>query len=85
MDVTTLLPALVHDPQADGYRLDAEIELRERLEARADSLSKSLRAEHLTRLNSFDLITPDGQPVRWAMNWLHDAGLPDRVYACTNR
>jgi len=36
--------------------------------------------EHLARLNAFDLITPDGQPVRWAMNWLHDTGLPDRVY-----
>ncbi len=37
-------------------------------------------AEHLARLNSFELITPDGQPVRWAMNWLHDTGLSDRVY-----
>lgn len=37
-------------------------------------------AEHLTRLNSFDLVTPDGQPVRWAMNWMHDTKLPDRVY-----
>ena len=36
--------------------------------------------EHLARLNAFELITPDGQPVRWAMNWLHDTGLPDRVY-----
>lgn len=37
-------------------------------------------AEHIARLNRFHLITPDGQPVRWAMNWLHDTGLPDRVY-----
>lgn len=36
--------------------------------------------EHIARLNKFDLITPDGQPVRWAMNWLHDTGLSDRVY-----
>ena len=28
---------------------------------------------HRHRLNSFDLVTPDGQPVRWALNWLHDA------------
>ena len=27
------------------------------------------------RLNYFDLVVPDGQPVRWAVNWLHDAGL----------
>jgi len=37
-------------------------------------------AEHNSRLNSFDLVTPDGQPVRWALNWLHGAGLSDRVY-----
>ncbi|WP_166824807.1 WecB/TagA/CpsF family glycosyltransferase [Thalassoroseus pseudoceratinae] len=30
--------------------------------------------------NSFDMITPDGQPVRWALNLLHGAGLKDRVY-----
>ena len=35
---------------------------------------------HLTRLNSFDLVTPDGQPVRWAMNWVHGTGLTERVY-----
>ena len=36
--------------------------------------------DHLARLNSFDLVTPDGQPVRWAMNWVHGCGLPERVY-----
>ncbi len=35
---------------------------------------------HRHRLNRFDLLVPDGQPVRWALNWLHGAGLPDRVY-----
>jgi exopolysaccharide biosynthesis WecB/TagA/CpsF family protein len=34
-------------------------------------------------LNSFELITPDGQPVRWALNTLHKAGLADRVYGPT--
>jgi len=29
---------------------------------------------------NFDLIVPDGQPVRWALNWLHGARLADRVY-----
>lgn len=29
---------------------------------------------------SFDMITPDGQPVRWALNLLHQTGLNDRVY-----
>ena len=31
-------------------------------------------------VNTLDLVTPDGQPVRWAMNLLHNAGLDDRVY-----
>lgn len=39
-----------------------------------------LEAGHCYRLNRFDLICPDGQPVRWALNWLHGAKLPDRVY-----
>ena len=35
------------------------------------------------RLNSFDLVTPDGQPVRWGLNLLHGARLRDRVYGPT--
>ena len=27
------------------------------------------------RLNHFDLVVPDGRPVRWAINWLHGTGL----------
>lgn len=38
---------------------------------------------HNARLNSFDLVTPDGQPVRGALNLLHQAGLTDRVYGPT--
>jgi N-acetylglucosaminyldiphosphoundecaprenol N-acetyl-beta-D-mannosaminyltransferase len=36
--------------------------------------------EHKYRLNSFDLLVPDGQPVRWMLNLKHGAGLRDRVY-----
>jgi len=32
------------------------------------------------KLNSFDMVTADGQPVRWALNLLHRANLTDRVY-----
>ena len=35
---------------------------------------------HNARLNAFDVVTPDGQPVRWALNLLHGAALTDRVY-----
>jgi N-acetylglucosaminyldiphosphoundecaprenol N-acetyl-beta-D-mannosaminyltransferase len=38
---------------------------------------------HNARLNSFDVVTPDGQPVRWALNSLYGAGLADRVYGPT--
>ncbi len=38
---------------------------------------------HAARLNSFDLVTPDGQPVRWALNSLYGAALSDRVYGPT--
>lgn len=31
-------------------------------------------------VNQIDLVVPDGQPVRWAMNALHDTQLKDRVY-----
>ncbi|MGW6360530.1 WecB/TagA/CpsF family glycosyltransferase [Streptomyces sp. NPDC055092] len=34
-----------------------------------------LDREHGARLNSFDLATPDGQPVRWALNLLHGSAL----------
>jgi N-acetylglucosaminyldiphosphoundecaprenol N-acetyl-beta-D-mannosaminyltransferase len=39
-----------------------------------------LSREHKYRLNHFDVLAPDGQPVRWALNWLHRSGLSDRVY-----
>ncbi len=38
---------------------------------------------HAARLNTLDLVVPDGQPVRWALNWLHNTRLPDRVYGPT--
>jgi N-acetylglucosaminyldiphosphoundecaprenol N-acetyl-beta-D-mannosaminyltransferase len=31
-------------------------------------------------INAFDVVGPDGQPVRWALNKLHHARLTDRVY-----
>ena len=38
---------------------------------------------HRYRLNHFDMVTPDGQPVRWALNRLHATDLNDRVYGPT--
>jgi N-acetylglucosaminyldiphosphoundecaprenol N-acetyl-beta-D-mannosaminyltransferase len=38
---------------------------------------------HRHRLNEFDLLCPDGQPVRWALNGLHRTRLRERVYGPT--
>jgi N-acetylglucosaminyldiphosphoundecaprenol N-acetyl-beta-D-mannosaminyltransferase len=38
---------------------------------------------HGARLNAFDVVTPDGQPVRWALNVMHRAALRERVYGPT--
>ena len=32
------------------------------------------------KINRFDIVAPDGQPVRWALNHLHHTNLSDRVY-----
>jgi len=39
-----------------------------------------LDSEHSFRLNTFNLLVPDGQPVRWALSLLHKIYLPNRVY-----
>jgi|SRR5581483_9063272 len=36
-----------------------------------------------SRLNSFDIACPDGQPVRWFLNHFHRTGLEDRVCGTT--
>jgi exopolysaccharide biosynthesis WecB/TagA/CpsF family protein len=36
--------------------------------------------DYRARLNALDVAAPDGQPVRWALNLLHGAGLRERVY-----
>ena len=43
-------------------------------------MTGALDRVHRHRLNEIDLLLPDGQPVRWALNWLHKTKLRDRVY-----
>lgn len=43
-------------------------------------MTGALDPVHRHRLNRLDLVVPDGQPIRWAMKWLHGVRLPDRVY-----
>ena len=42
-----------------------------------------LDPEHRFRLRRISMLVPDGQPVRWALRWLHGVKLPDRVYGPT--
>jgi exopolysaccharide biosynthesis WecB/TagA/CpsF family protein len=42
-------------------------------------VTASLDQAYRYRINAFDVVAPDGQPVRWALNILHKAKLPDRV------
>ena len=46
-------------------------------------MTGALDNEHRHRLNSLDMVVPDGMPVRWGVNLLHGTGLPDRVYGPT--
>jgi N-acetylglucosaminyldiphosphoundecaprenol N-acetyl-beta-D-mannosaminyltransferase len=46
-------------------------------------MTGAMDAEHRYRLNHLDMLTPDGQPVRWALRWLHGVKLADRVYGPT--
>jgi N-acetylglucosaminyldiphosphoundecaprenol N-acetyl-beta-D-mannosaminyltransferase len=46
-------------------------------------MTGALDKEHRFRLNALDMIVPDGMPVRWGLNLIHSAGLPDRVYGPT--
>ena len=43
-------------------------------------MTSVLDSTHRYRLNRLDLVVPDGQPVRWALNYIHKAKLRDRVY-----
>lgn len=43
-------------------------------------MTGALEPTHRYRLNRLDLVVPDGQPVRWALNLLYKASLGSRVY-----
>jgi N-acetylglucosaminyldiphosphoundecaprenol N-acetyl-beta-D-mannosaminyltransferase len=36
--------------------------------------------DYRRRINTFDIVAPDGQPVRWAINRFHGTHMTDRVY-----
>lgn len=46
-------------------------------------MTGAMDTTHRYRLNRLDLVVPDGQPVRWALNLVHRVGLQQRVYGPT--
>lgn len=43
-------------------------------------VSAATNEKYREQINRCQIVAPDGQPVRWALNMFHDAGLADRVY-----
>ncbi len=43
-------------------------------------ITASSNAHLCDAVNRFDMLAPDGQPVRWALKWLHGIHLGDWVY-----
>jgi N-acetylglucosaminyldiphosphoundecaprenol N-acetyl-beta-D-mannosaminyltransferase len=43
-------------------------------------VSAATNEEYRERVNRCQIVAPDGQPVKWALNKFHAAGLTDRVY-----
>jgi N-acetylglucosaminyldiphosphoundecaprenol N-acetyl-beta-D-mannosaminyltransferase len=43
-------------------------------------VSATTNAEYRERVNRCQIVAPDGQPVKWAMNFFNGSGLTDRVY-----
>ena len=75
------------DYEAAVERVIAAARARQPLSASALAvhgvLTGVLDPVHRYRLNQFELLVPDGQPVRWALRWLHRLRLPERVYGPT--
>ncbi|MCP4150708.1 MAG: WecB/TagA/CpsF family glycosyltransferase [bacterium] len=47
-------------------------------------LVTSVKEENIgDRVKKIDMVVPDGQPVRWALNSIHKVGMQDRVYGPT--
>jgi len=74
----------VVDYEAAVHRIITAARLRQSMSVSALAvhgvMTGALDEAHRYRLNHLDLVAPDGQPVRWALNALHGAGLTDRVY-----
>ena len=64
-------------------RVAGAARLRQSCSVTALAVHGIVEASHDARLqgalNNFDVVLPDGQPVRWALNLLYGVDLPDKV------
>jgi len=94
--VTDFLPPKLNVLGVEISRLDYDRAVREIVAAARQRRSFAVTAlavhglmegfldpRFASQLNCFHLVTPDGQPVRWAMNLLGAKELKDRVYGPT--
>ncbi len=83
LNIAGVMVSPTHYAEAQNVVLDAA-ECREggvvSCQAVHAVVTSSCDEELRTKVNRFDMITPDGQPVRWALNLLYRANLTDRVY-----
>ena len=73
----------VADEDAVAARLVAAAQAQEPLAVAALAVHGVMTGrdpQHRARLNALDVLTADGQPVRWALRLLHGERLPERVY-----
>jgi exopolysaccharide biosynthesis WecB/TagA/CpsF family protein len=91
-----MLPAKLNILGIDVSRVDYGIVIEEIISAAKERKSFGVTAiavhgimegfldhKFAEQLNEFHIVTPDGQPVRWAMNLLGATELKDRVYGPT--
>jgi exopolysaccharide biosynthesis WecB/TagA/CpsF family protein len=71
-----VVEAVIGAARAMESLLVTAADVHQLMQARRDPLYAAV-------VNSFDLVTPDGQPVRWGMRWTRQAQLAERVYGPT--
>jgi N-acetylglucosaminyldiphosphoundecaprenol N-acetyl-beta-D-mannosaminyltransferase len=75
-DYASVVEAVLAAARAQRSLLVTAADVNQIMQARADRLFAAA-------LNTFEVITPDGQPVRWGLRWTRQARLADRVYGPT--
>jgi exopolysaccharide biosynthesis WecB/TagA/CpsF family protein len=73
VDYDTVLDAVMPAARAGGSMTVTHLAVHGLIEGTRDPELRAI-------LNQFDIVAPDGQPVRFALNKVHGAGLPDRCY-----